>query len=127
LTRFIDNEYSRIQTKQTPDITKIFTGPGDWCPAPVAAANPDFKPEKRVNTKFSSGFSFMNDVGRMAEMAAYLGVDADKYAKMHTEVKALFHAAWYNTTNGWYADGYVHFPHICHLTHTQEEWATLVV
>jgi alpha-L-rhamnosidase len=105
LTRFIDNEYSRTHQSSTPDVKRIFAGPGDWCPAPKAAANPDFKPEARVNPEYSAGFSFINDVGHMAEMAAFLGVDAEKYANMYTEMKGLFHAAWYNKTTEVYADG----------------------
>lgn len=108
LTRFIDNEYAR--TANGSRLTDIFTTWGDWQPAGTSPANPTFVPEPRVDKPFVSGFSFVNDVGRMAEMASAIGgaagrADAAKYTNMYAALKVAFHKQWYNAQAGWYADG----------------------
>jgi hypothetical protein len=60
-----------------------------------------------VDGACSAGFSFVNDVAHVAEMAAALGLTADaaKYAQMHTKVLAEWHNAW------WYENAGVLFVH----------------
>ena len=108
LTRFIDNEY--IKTGNATHIENIFATWGDWCPAPGLSSQPNFVPEPRVDKEFVGGFSFVKDVGHLAEMAGVIEGDAGraavaKYTAMYAEVKAAFHSHWFNTAKQWYADG----------------------
>ena len=108
VTRFVDNEYSRTKTTgKVRGIKNIFAGLGDWVSAPNSTDNPAFVAEPKLDSKASAGFSFIRDVAHVAEMAAALGKteDAAKYSKMHAEVLAEWHEAWYNAEAGYYADG----------------------
>lgn len=104
LTRFIDNEHSHVLTS----IKAIFAGPGDWCPPRIKSVDdPTFVGENRVPPAFSAGFSFVNDVTHMVEMAAELGLAADvaKYSAMLTEIRTAYHTAWFNESAGYYVSG----------------------
>jgi len=60
-----------------------------------------------VDIKFSSTFSFLNDLKNVVFMAQQLNhtTDATKYQTIFTTVAALFHTQWFNTTTNLYADG----------------------
>ena len=89
------------------NITNINTGPGDWVPPPNNADNPAFKSQKKVSGKFSAAFSFVRDVGNVAEMASKLGLTADaaKYSSMFAKLKAEFHTQWWDPVNKVYEAG----------------------
>lgn len=108
LTRFVDNEY--LKTDNSTHIENIFATWGDWCPAPGLPTQPHFEPEPRVDKAFVGGFSFVKDVGHIAEMATVIeGVagraSVAKYTAMYAQVKAAFHKHWFNAAKQWYADG----------------------
>ena len=108
LTRFVDNEYAK--TANASSIENIFATWGDWCPAPGLPSQPHFQPEPRVDKAFVGGFSFVKDVGHVAEMARVIEgepgrVSVAKYAAMYAQVKAAFHTHWFNADKQWYADG----------------------
>ena len=73
VTRYIDNVYSRT-TGANKSIKDVFTGPGDWVPPPKSPDNSAFEPQPKVDGKYSAGFSFVHDVGHVAEMARGLGL-----------------------------------------------------
>jgi alpha-L-rhamnosidase len=97
LQRFIDNEWGHIGNT-TKDITKMFAQFGDWCPPP---------PAKRITAEFTAGFSFVNDVAAVVEIARNVGTPSEvaKYEAILAEARTMFHKAWYDTGNGVYGDG----------------------
>jgi hypothetical protein len=101
LSRYIDTTYARV-SGQNKTIKGINTGPGDWVPPPNSADNPAFKAQPKVAGKYSAAFSFVRDVGNVAEMAATLGLAADaaKYSSMFAELKSEFHTAWWDPAMG---------------------------
>ena len=108
LTRFVDNEFAK--TVNGSSIDSIFATWGDWQPAYGSPSNPGFVPEPRAPKEFVSGFTFVSDVGHMAEMATAIEgdegrADAAKYTAMYATAKAAFHIKWFDTKNSWYADG----------------------
>jgi alpha-L-rhamnosidase len=98
LTRFMDNEWAHIGNGTHKDITKMFAQFGDWCPPPPAG---------KVTSKFSAGFSFVNDIAHMVEVARHVGTAADvsKYQAILTASTKMFHDAWYVADKKYYADG----------------------
>eukprot|EP00729_Bicosta_minor_P017734 gene17734-15375_t len=93
LTRFVDNEYSRTRNSTNPalpgDVKNIFSGLGDWVPAPKSNDNPAFVPEPRGDSKYAAGVAFLRNVRQMVEMATVGGLPKDqisKYQNMFTEV-----------------------------------------
>jgi alpha-L-rhamnosidase len=102
LTRWLTNEYAQAKG----DVTKVMTGPGDWCPAPKVNDS-TFVPEPRVDTSLSAGFSFVRDLRNMVEMATATGntADATKFQAMLSDACPAFHKAWYDATAGHYGKG----------------------
>jgi hypothetical protein len=98
LTRFMDNEWTHIGNGTSKDITKMFAQFGDWCPPP---------PSGKVTAKFTAGFSFVNDIAHMVEVAKHVGTAADvtKYQAILTASTKMFHDAWYVADKKYYADG----------------------
>eukprot|EP00040_Diaphanoeca_grandis_P031770 m.190577 g.190577 ORF g.190577 m.190577 type:complete len:1125 (-) comp32410_c0_seq1:45-3419(-) len=108
LTRFIDNEFAH--TANGTQIDQIFATWGDWQPPYSSVFHPNFVPEPRADKEFVSGFTFVTDVGHMAEMAMVIEgeageADVAKYTAMYAKAKAAFHARWYNNKTTWYDDG----------------------
>jgi len=95
LTKFIDNEYSRISSG---GITKMFANFGDWVPPP---------PAKKVSTDYTSAFSFLNDLRNVVFMAQKLGHadDASRYQAILTNVSNMFHSQYFDSNSNSYADG----------------------
>jgi hypothetical protein len=106
LTRYIDTTYSKVGAAGKT-IKNIPTGPGDWVPPPRSPDNPAFKSEPKVAGALSAAFSFIRDVGHVAEMAAALGKssDAAKYTSMYARLKQEFHTAWWDPAKKIYAKG----------------------
>jgi alpha-L-rhamnosidase len=102
LTRWMDNSYAQAKG----DVTKIKTGPGDWCPPPAISDSP-FKPEPKVSGIFSSGFSYLRDMRNMIAMAEAIGetADATRYRAWYAESLAAFHTHWWSTTEHVYEKG----------------------
>eukprot|EP00041_Stephanoeca_diplocostata_P021741 m.512916 g.512916 ORF g.512916 m.512916 type:complete len:1042 (+) comp21898_c0_seq1:116-3241(+) len=96
VVRFITNEYNR--TLAPTGIKNMFANFGDWVPPPPAA---------KVDKAFTAGYSFLNDVRNMIELATKLGHadDAARFATWFKDIGADFHTAWFDEQAGYYADG----------------------
>ena len=93
LQRFMDNEWTHLGSPA--DITKIFAQFGDWVPPPSGQG---FKGDGKVATKYSAGFSFVNDLVHMVEVAQHVGTAAEvtKWGGILEQAKALFNKQYYN-------------------------------
>ena len=102
LTRFMDNEWNHLGSP--PDIKKIFAQFGDWVPPPSGQG---FIGDGKVSIQYSAGFSFVNDLVHVVELAQHVGTAADvtKYSTILAQAKTLFHTTWYNADKKYYENG----------------------
>ena len=106
LNRFMDNELNRAKTQ---GIKNMFSNFGDWVPPP--GSNGIEVPggaEPKTPAELSAGFSYVNDLRNMADMARAMGNAADhtKYTTAYTKAASDWHTAWYDTNTSSYDNGH---------------------
>ena len=100
---------NEIQRATTQGIKKQFSNFGDWVPPPGSnGVEVPGGAEPKTPGELSAGFSFVNDLRNMADMARAVGNAADeaKYTAAFNKWKAEWHTAWYDTEAGNYDSGH---------------------